>query len=304
MVAAELAKTAGVSTEVVRIATLGDKKQGTVAAKVADKKEWILEHERALLANQIDLAVHCSKDVPIEIEAGTVLLPVLEREMPYDVCVLSLSLARTGISGLHQLPGGARIGTCSVRRAAELRRLRPDLEIVELRGNVTTRLKKLDAEWGAHGADAGGYREGVDVEAAVLAGAGLLRLGLGERIAWSFSPEQLLPGVNQGTLVAQCRADDSATVALLQALVNPIQEQCWAAERAVIERLGADCNSAVGVLALPVGGQMDLALRVLSHDGQQSVEARHSGEFHCGAKLGVELAEKAIAGGALELLRF
>lgn len=271
----------GIEIEVIHIKTLGDQKQGTIAAAVSDKKEWVLELELALLADKIDLAVHSGKDVPYEIEKGTELLPILERESPFDVFVGNHDVT------LKTLEPGAQIGTASLRRQAELKRLRPDVKIVEHRGNVPTRIKKLF--------------QNPELSGIVLAEAGLQRLDIHAKRE-VFDADDLMPAINQGILTAQfCEARKD-----LRELIQPLIHQptlfAFQAERACVSVLGADCHSAVGIFAELQGGQLVLSSRVLLPDGSKFIEASESAATKDAAALGTSVGKKLLAEGAAQIL--
>ena len=250
--------------ELMVITTTGDRDRSA-----GDKGRWVTELERALLAGEIDVAVHSAKDVPAELATGTVLLPCPPRADPRD--------ALCGASSLAALPEGARVGTASLRREAQLRALRPDLEIAELRGNVDTRLARLAAG---------------DFDAIVLAAAGLERLGRGSEGA---PLDELVPAAGQGVLALQARVgelgdvagDEEATVAL----------RC---ERALVRALGADCDTPVGALATVAGGGLRLRAFVGRADG--SAWLRDELEAADADALGAQVGERLLASGAREIL--
>jgi hydroxymethylbilane synthase len=258
--------------ELVTVTTSGDRGEGP-----DDKARWVDAVERALLDGEADLAVHSAKDVPAQLAPGTVLLGSPPREDPRDAMVL-------GPGGglchdIAELREGARVGTASLRRRAQLLAARPDLEIVELRGNVDTRLRKVG--------------EG-EVDAAVLALAGLRRLGRAD----GARPLDLIPAAGQGTLALQARAG-AAELAIADAEATA----CLTAERAVVRVLGADCHSAVGAHAT-VGTDPTVALRLVawvgSADGSAWVRDELEGDDP--EALGVAVAERLLSAGARELL--
>ncbi len=216
---------ASVGAEVVTIATSGDRE-----APYSDKSRWVLELERALHAGEIDLAVHSAKDVPGELADGLTLLGAPPRAAAEDVLC--------GGSDLEQLAPGARVGTSSLRRAAQLRAVREDLEVVPVRGNVDTRLRKLC--------------EG-DLDALVLAHAGLLRLGREAEIGAVLDPARFVPSPGQGTLALEGRADDERTREAVLAITDATAFACLRAERAVAQALGASCNTPLGAHAVDDG---------------------------------------------------
>jgi hydroxymethylbilane synthase len=251
----------GEGCELVLIRTAGDRGE-----RIGDKERWVSELEAALLDGRIDVAVHSAKDVPGELAAGTVLAAVPTRENARDVLI--------GAASLDELALGARIGTSSLRRAAQLRAARQDLRIVELRGNVDTRLRKL--------------AEG-QCDALVLAAAGLRRLGLADRIDAVLY--ELVPAAGQGALALQTRSGQEGLVA---ALAEPQSAQCVEAERTVTRMLGASCSTAVGVHAQFVDGMLEIEAWAGLPDGSQWIADS--------ATAPEVLAGRMIAAGAAELL--
>ena len=220
----------GPDAELVTVTTSGDRASKTGAASgVNDKERWVKELELALLAGEIDLAIHSAKDVPSALPDGLELVGTPERGNPFDVLV--------GAGSLAALPAGARVGTASLRRTAQLLALREDLEVVVLRGNVDTRLRKL----------AGG-----EADALLLAAAGLQRLGRDEEIGCVLS--DLVPAPGQGTLVLEARAGDGPAAAAVRAITHPATWDALLAERGCVARLGASCNTPLGVHALVSDG--------------------------------------------------
>jgi hydroxymethylbilane synthase len=215
--------------DVLGLTTQGDRVQDRPLADVGGKGLFIKELEGAMADGRADLAVHSLKDVPMEVPQGFTLAAILAREDPRDAFVSNRYLE------LAQLPGGARVGTSSPRREAQLRERDPLLQIVPLRGNVNTRLRKLDE---------GGY------DAIILAAVGLKRLGLGERIASLLDPEESLPAVGQGALVAECRADRTDVMAALAPLADPATTLAAAAERAFARRLSGSCHTPLAAHAV------------------------------------------------------
>ena len=295
--------------ELCEIRTTGDSRQGTRDASIPDKQMWIRELEDALLCSNLDLAVHSGKDVPTEISPRTKLLPILERDFPEDVFVHHLFANNPhcdkNSAPLQDLPKGARIGTASARRRAELLRHRSDLQIVELRGNVNTRLRKLTEK----------SMGGADLMGIIVARAGLERLGIS--IPCQILPSSLmLPAVNQGILVAQYRAEDKHLERLLEKLVKPEVFATWQAERECIRILGADCHSAVAVYGEVrksnssnsncqdsfTDRELKLTARVLNADGSQHIESVLLGACSQSLELGQSLAELLISRGADKLL--
>jgi len=271
---AELLGGAQAGVEIVTVTTSGDR-----AALVGDKSRWVRELEAALLAGEIDAAVHSAKDVPAELPDGLALVAAPDRADPRD--------ALCGAGSLDALPDGARVGTSSLRRAAGLRALRPDLEVVALRGNVDTRLRKLpEAAW----------------DAIVLAAAGLERLGRGSDAGCLL--DELVPAPGQGTLVLEARADDAAARAALAAVDDPHVGACLAAERALARALGATCNTPLGAhAALADDGALTLRAFLGLPDGSAWLRDQLSDPLGASPEtLGAEVAARMRAAGADELL--
>ncbi len=264
-----VAQRLGPDVEVIAITTLGDR-----SAAVQDKSRWVSELERALLDGRIDIAVHSAKDVPTELDAGLELIAVPERADARD--------ALCGAPSLEALPARARIGTSSLRRAAQLRALRPDLEIVALRGNVDTRLRKLAAG---------------QVDALVLAYAGLQRLGREARAGALL--DALVPAAGQGALVLEARSG-AIEPAALAAIIDPVATACLDAERTLVHALGASCHTPVGAHAVAIGAdRVQLTGWVGLPDGSAWLHDRVTGPP---APAGLRCAERMLAAGAGDLL--
>jgi len=277
-----LARAAGVGAEIIKIRTAGDQfQQGSVAA-IGQKGVFIKEIEDALLARSVDLAVHSLKDVPTEIPEGLGLAAIPERNDPRD-CLVSRSGAR-----LTALPQGARVGTSSLRRQAQLRRARPDLDVRELRGNVDTRLRRVE--------------EGA-LDATVLAYAGLRRLKLDARVTEILPPEVMLPAVGQGALAVETRTDDRETRECLAAFDHAETRVSVSAERAVLARLEGGCQVPLGAWGRVEGGRLVLDACVCAVDGSEVVRDRATGSREQPEELGRALGEKLLAAGADRLLR-
>ncbi len=277
-----LARVAGARAEIVTIRTAGDHfQQGSVAA-IGQKGVFIKEIEDALLAGSVDLAVHSLKDVPTEIPPGLILAAIPERNDPRD-CLVSRSGA-----GLAALPRGARVGTSSLRRQAQLRRARPDVEVRELRGNVDTRLRRVE--------------EGT-LDAAVLAYAGLRRLKFDARVSEILSPEVMLPAVGQGALAVETRVDDRETRDCLAAFEHAETRAAATAERAVLAALEGGCQVPLGAWGRVEDGRLLLDACVCAVDGSEVVRDRAGGAITGPEVLGRALGEKLLAAGADRLLR-
>ena len=273
----------GHSVELIRIKTLGDVKTGSLA-QIGGQGLFTKQLQVALLGNEIDLAVHSLKDLPTEDCEGLSIAAIPPRETTEDALCFPEGVS---VNSLDEVAEGATIGTGSVRRAAQLRHLRPDLKIQDIRGNVDTRLEKLDA---------GVY------DAIVLAAAGLTRLELADRIGFRFAQNRLLPAVGQGALGLEVRLDNEAVLSAVKELNDPDSYAAALAERAMLKRLFAGCLAPVGARCGVVDGQLSLTGVVLSCDGTQRIEASQSAAPDAFAELGKSLAEKLIADGADVLL--
>jgi len=280
-VAGALERALGVRAELVEIRTTGDRIQNAPLAAIGGKGLFVKELEEALLAGRADLAVHSAKDLPAGLAPGSVLAAFPERVDPRD----ALLGAERGLR-LSDLPRGARVGTGSLRRRAQLLAARPDLEVVPLRGNVDTRLRKLEQ---------GG------LAAIVLACAGLERLGLAERIDERIDPAVMLPAVAQGALALQARGGE-ALAADLQALDHGPTRAAVLAERAFLERLAGDCNVPLAGYARAAGGELRLSGLLASPDGRRVLRAEASASGDRPAEVGVRAAESILAQGGGEIL--
>ena len=262
--------------------TEGDRIQDRALAGVGGKGLFIKELESAILAGEADLAVHSMKDVPASLLDGMAIAAVLPRADPRDAFVSNHH------ASFAALPQGARVGTSSLRRQCQLKRARPDLEIAVLRGNVETRLRKLDQG---------------DFAAVLLATAGLERLGLGERIRERLGPETMLPAVGQGVIGIECRASDAYVRSLLAPLDHPATRRCLDAERALAARLGGSCQSPIAGYAVLAGDRIEMRGLVGMPDGSKVIADGMSGPAGDAAKLGTALAERLLAAGADALLK-
>jgi hydroxymethylbilane synthase len=261
---------------------------------VEDKSRWVAELEQALLAGDIDLAVHSAKDVPGEFAEGLELLGAPRRAGAADALV--------GARSLEELPHGANIGTSSVRRGAQLRAARSDLRIVSLRGNVDTRLRKLAEEVAETGEGSG--RDPASLNAIVLASAGLRRLGRGSDIGRELDLVSFVPAPGQGLLALQARAGDERVQASVEKILNADATACLKAERAVARALGAGCHTPLGAHAVPAGcGCLHLRAWVGLPDGSQWLADELLGGFYDPEELGRRVAERLQAVGASGLLQ-
>lgn len=267
---------------VIPIKTSGDKLLDASLAKAGGKGLFVKELEEALLDRRIDLAVHSLKDVPAELPPGLHLGAVMRREVPFDALV-----ARDGLR-FTELPRAARIGTSSLRRQVQLLHARPDLQIIPLRGNVETRLKKLET---------------LGLDAVVLAAAGLTRLSLQDRITELLPPELCLPAIGQGALTLQIREDDAEVATLVGGIDHRETRLATQAERAFLRRLGGSCVTPVAAFGQIAGDLLVLTGMVASLDGKRLVERVHQGKVEAPDEAGQTLAEALLAAGADEILR-
>jgi hydroxymethylbilane synthase len=272
----------GLETELVVVKTTGDRIQDVSLAKVGGKGLFVKEIEEALLAGRADLAVHSAKDLPAEIAPGLRLVAFPERVDPRDALV-----AREPGASLDGLGRGARVGTGSTRRTALLLEARPDLEVVPLRGNVPTRIAKIESE---------------NLAGVILACAGLERLGLGERISERIATERMLPAVCQGTLAIEAREGDPVAEKIA-ALDDAAASVAVAAERAFLTRLEGDCTVPLAVHAEPAGGaRVRVRGLVASLDGSHVARAEESAPVAEAAAAGRRVAEEVLARGGAEIL--
>ncbi|ENO8417550.1 hydroxymethylbilane synthase [Vibrio mimicus] len=271
----------GLKVELVTMVTRGDVILDTPLAKVGGKGLFVKELEVAMLEGRADLAVHSMKDVPVDFPQGLGLVTICEREDPRDAFV-SNTYAK-----IDDLPSGAVVGTCSLRRQCQLKAARPDLVIKELRGNVGTRLSKLDA---------GEY------DAIILAAAGLKRLELESRIRSFIEPEQSLPAVGQGAVGIECRLDDQRVRELLAPLNHTDTADRVRCERAMNLTLQGGCQVPIGSYALLDGDEIWLRALVGEPDGSQIVRGEIRGPRSEAEQLGITLAEQLLGQGAKEIL--
>jgi hydroxymethylbilane synthase len=260
------------------ITTTGDRLLDRRLEAVGGKGAFLKEIEEALLAREVDLAVHSLKDVPIDQPEGLELCAMLERADPRD------ALLSTG-AGLDELPHGATVGTTSLRRQAQLRAVRPDLEITDLRGNVDTRIQRL--------------REG-RFDAILLAMAGLLRLGRADEVTEPLDPRRIVPAPGQGTIVLECRTGDMAVREAVAPLDHPSTARRVGAERAFLSALGGGCNVPLGAHAFEDEGGLELIGLVARVDGAEVLRGERRGDDP--RDIGVALAEDLLGRGAGPLL--
>ncbi|CAD9196804.1 hydroxymethylbilane synthase [Acinetobacter bohemicus] len=273
---------ADLKVELVTFVTQGDKILDTPLAKIGGKGLFVKELEEALLDGRADLAVHSMKDVPMALPEGLTLAVICEREDPLDAFVSNT------YNSFAELPHGAKVGTSSLRRKCQILKQRPDLEIIDLRGNVGTRLSKLDA---------GLY------DAIILASAGLKRLGLADRIRHTLQIEISLPAVGQGALGLECRAADQAVLDLILPLLHDETDICVRAERAFNAYLEGGCQVPIAGYASLSQGQLHIEGRVGSVDGATLLKVALKGTPEQAEQLGETLAQKLLEQGAGDLLK-
>jgi hydroxymethylbilane synthase len=272
----------GLVVEIVGMTTKGDKMLDAPLAKVGGKGLFVKELEQGMLSGEADIAVHSMKDVPVEFPPGLHLPVILEREDPRDAFVSNR------FAGLGELPEKARVGTSSLRRQCQIAERRPDLVIEPLRGNVNTRLSKLD---------------GGDFDAIILASAGLMRLGFAERIRNRLEPEESLPAIGQGAIGIECRAEDPRVNALIAPLHHPDTADRVHAERAINHRLMGGCQVPIAGHALLEGDEIFLRGLVGTPDGARMLRADRRGPRDAAEALGTALAEDLLGQGAGEILQ-
>lgn len=272
-----------IQVELNTIKTTGDKILDVALAKVGGKGLFVKEIEEALLEGKADLAVHSMKDVPVELPPELHLKAICKREAPADALVCREA------KGFASLPSGAHVGTSSLRRTSQLLQLRPDLKISSLRGNLDTRLRKLD--------------EGV-YDAIVLAYAGMKRLGYEDRITEKLPPEVMLPAIGQGAVGIECRVDDKFVNELVGRLDHEETSIAVRAERSFLRRLEGGCQVPIAAYARLVDGKLVMDGLVGSPSGEKTVKAHSEGAFKLpeARAMGTALAERLIAMGAGEIL--
>jgi hydroxymethylbilane synthase len=272
----------GLEVAIIAMTTEGDKRLSTNLASVGGKGLFMKELEQAILAGTADIAVHSMKDVTVNLPEGLVIAAACKRGEPRDAIVSNR------FSRLGDLPVGGRIGTSSLRRKSQLQHAFPALEFIDLRGNVNTRLARLDE---------GGY------DAIVLAAAGLIRLELAERIAEFIPVEQCLPAIGQGIVGVECRVDDEDTIALLGCLADEVTTVCLTAERSLNKTLGGGCHVPVAGYAELRGSHLNLQGRVGDPSGDRLLMAQASGPATEAASLGIRVASELLAQGADSILQ-
>jgi hydroxymethylbilane synthase len=273
------------TVELVPIVTTGDTNQTDALRQFGGTGVFTREVQKAVQDERADLAVHSLKDLPTQSSDGLVLAAVPEREQRCDALLLPKSAEV--IKSLDELPQGAKIGTGSPRRQAQLLHLRPDLQLSEIRGNVDTRIRKLDE---------GQY------DAIILAEAGLRRLELADRISFMLTPPTVYPAVSQGALGIECRDLDDATRELLLQIICPTAHAEVLAERALLRTLRAGCHAPLGAWTAVDGDQLTLTGVLLSLDGKTRIEQTASGSVDHAEQVGIQVAELLLSNGAESLL--
>lgn len=303
-VAGLLQSHAGIACDIVVIRTAGDRLAEAPLAEIGGKRLFVKEIEDALLDGSIDLAVHSSKDMPAVLPLGLALGAVLPREDARDAVVLPREAERGSTPGeasgtcppygvmtleevVRRLGRAPRIGTGSVRRAAQLTRVFPGAQFAPIRGNLDTRLRKLDAG---------------DFDAIILAAAGLIRLGHGPRISVALPPKTCVPAPGQGIIAVEIRDTDMTTRDIVRQIDDRDADAALTAERAVVTRLGGGCQMPLGAYASTSEHGLTLTAIVISEDGMRAVRADAYGAFAEAERVGVQAAEQLLAGGAAAIL--
>lgn len=273
-----------VTVEIVHVNTIGDRNQTDALRQFGGTGVFTKEVQNVVLSADCDVAVHSLKDLPTLESSGLALAGIPARAAVFDALLLPDGRP---LESLDELPAGARVGTGSPRRQAQLLSARADLQMLEIRGNVDTRLRKLDE---------GQY------DAIVLAEAGLRRLGLSDRISFLLQPPLMYPAVGQGAIGIECREDDTATMAVLEAISVADVVTATTAERALLQTLRAGCHAPLGCLTQQHADRLQLTGVLLSADGTQRVEATAERPCHEGTALGQEVAQLLIDQGGQSLL--
>ena len=271
----------GLDVELVKMTTQGDQILNSPLSKIGGKSLFIKELEVGMMEGRADIAVHSMKDVPYELPQGFEIGAILERENPFDAFVSN------AFNSIGDLPIGARVGSCSLRRIVQLKALRPDLVILDLRGNVNTRLKKLDD---------GEY------DAIILACSGLIRLGFEDRIKQHLSPETSLPAVGQGALGIEIRSNDHEISSLVKPLIHKKTLNEVSAERALNATLQGGCSVAIGAFATSNGSELKLSGMVGNVASGKILRVEKLGDMNKPLDLGIITAKKLLSLGARELL--
>jgi hydroxymethylbilane synthase len=291
-VARLIAETGGPPCEIVVIRTSGDRLQEAPLAEVGGKRLFVKEIEDALIRGDVDLAVHSSKDMPALLPEGLAIAGVLPREDPHDAVVLPAAHASTPVTTLEELVAvlgqSPSIGTSSVRRIAQLTRLFPSARFAPIRGNLDTRLRKLDA--GEH-------------DALVLAAAGLRRLQFDRRISFALPVSACVPAPGQGIIAIETRSGDTPVLQAVARITDPVAAVALDAERAVVDALGGGCQTPIGALATPLrDGRLELVASVIAIDGSRAMRTTVHGSRDDARTIGRRAAEHLLEDGAGDIL--
>ncbi len=281
-VAEQIKATTNIEVEIITIKTKGDKILDVALSKIGDKGLFTKEIENQLLVNEVDIAVHSMKDLPSELSAGLIIGAVLPRENPQDVLITPDHIT------LAKLPAGARIGTSSLRRIAQIKALRPDIIMVDIRGNVETRIRKMQ-------------EQGLD--GLILAYAGVKRLGLDDHISDIIGHDKIMPAVGQGAIAVEARQDDAETLAVLNRINHNPTAWATLAERAFLRELEGGCQVPIAAHATIDKNQLYLEGLVASLDGQEVYKSSIKGGAEEAKQLGILLAKELINKGALNILK-
>jgi hydroxymethylbilane synthase len=280
-------ETFGVDAELVLIKTSGDRLHSAPMSEAGGKRLFVKEIEDALLAGEVDAAVHSAKDMPADLPGGLTIAATLPREDPRDAFVLPASVSADDVAAALAKRPELRIGTSSIRRTAQLLPRFPAARFVPIRGNVDTRLRKLD---------------GGEYDALVLAAAGLRRLGFGDRISAAISPHDCVPAPGQGIVAIEVRADDENSRKVMRRIHDEVAAAALEAERTVVAALGGGCQLPLGALASVNGTEMEVQAAVCSPDGARVVRAHAHGPISAAATLGERVAAQLVREGAQEIL--
>jgi len=283
VIAALKAKHPEIEVCIKEIVSAGDKDRRTALWDLKDTGFFTSQLEDALLAGEADFAVHSFKDLPTQEPEGLTVTAISDRQWPED-CLL----AKQPVSSIDDLPRAARVGTSSLRRAAQVRHLRPDLELVPLRGNVQTRIRKLQT---------------TDLDAIILARAGLERLGLAGRISVIFDPRQFIPAPAQGALAIQTRSDDETTVAVVRSIDDARARALASAERQVLTTMKCGCHAPVGAYAECTDGALEVHAFISDVHGQNIIRKQAAGLVSEALQLGDRVAVELLDAGGREILR-
>ena len=296
VIAALRARHPELEVRIHEMTTAGDKDRRTALWDLKDTGFFTSRLEEALLAGEADFAVHSLKDLPTQEREGLALTAIWDRRWPQD-CLL----ARQPVGSLDELPDSARVGTSSLRRAAQLRHLRPDLQLVPLRGNVQTRIRKLQTRVPKR--DESRLGSPTDLDAIILARAGLERLGLAELISFTFDPKQFIPAPAQGALTIQTRSDDESTVAIVRSIDDELSRALALAERQVLVTMKCGCHAPVGAYAEGGEGAMEMHAFISDIGGRNIIRKQSRGPVSQALELGERVARELLDAGGREILR-